>query len=190
MPSPCSARTEAECTPTSLSSRVTRTPFRCERPVSPFVDGQVLHRRDFETCPEFTSITSQWINSIQEAVQGMRHRSTFSWRDETVLPLSASLCTSRKERQRLSSDPRTRPAIPIWPFRSCWHRLKGIEKGYELREPVEEEYLRDVEEERNERGIESLPGNLLEAIQLQRRVIGEGSIGRPYLRKIHCEQKD
>jgi glutamine synthetase len=44
--------------------------------------------------------------------------------------------------------------------------LKGIEKGYELPPPVEEDIYEMSETARKKHGIESLPGNLLEAIQL------------------------
>ena len=44
--------------------------------------------------------------------------------------------------------------------------LKGIEKGYELPEPVEEDIFEMSDEKRKKRGIDSLPGNLLEAIQI------------------------
>jgi glutamine synthetase len=44
--------------------------------------------------------------------------------------------------------------------------LKGIEKGYELPPPVEEDIFEMSEASRKKHGIDSLPGNLLEAIQL------------------------
>jgi glutamine synthetase len=44
--------------------------------------------------------------------------------------------------------------------------LKGIEKGYELPPPVEEDIYEMSEESRKKHGIESLPGSLSEAIQL------------------------
>ncbi len=44
--------------------------------------------------------------------------------------------------------------------------LEGIEKEYELPEPVEQDIYRMSEEERRELGIVSLPGSLIEAIQL------------------------
>jgi glutamine synthetase len=44
--------------------------------------------------------------------------------------------------------------------------LKGIEKGYELPPPVEEDIFEMSEEARKRHGIESLPGSLYEAIQL------------------------
>jgi glutamine synthetase len=46
--------------------------------------------------------------------------------------------------------------------------LEGMEKEYELPEPVEENVFEMSEEERIERGVGILPGSLWEAIQLTR----------------------
>jgi len=43
--------------------------------------------------------------------------------------------------------------------------LKGIEQGYELPEPIEEDIYEMDEAARERAGIASLPGNLFEAIQ-------------------------
>ena len=57
--------------------------------------------------------------------------------------------------------------------------LEGIEKGYEVPEPVEENVYEMTEDERKERGIETLPPDLLEAIYLTeksdvvRRALGD-----------------
>ena len=44
--------------------------------------------------------------------------------------------------------------------------LEGIEKGYEVPDPVEENVYEMSEEARIKRGISTLPGSLAEAIQL------------------------
>jgi glutamine synthetase len=44
--------------------------------------------------------------------------------------------------------------------------LEGIEKKYPLPDPVEENVYHMTEEERKARGIESLPGSLIEAIEI------------------------
>jgi glutamine synthetase len=57
--------------------------------------------------------------------------------------------------------------------------LDGIEKEYELPDPVEENVFEMAEEERVRRGIGTLPGNLLEAIEftegseLVKRALGD-----------------
>jgi len=57
--------------------------------------------------------------------------------------------------------------------------LEGIEKGYEVPEPVEENVYEMTDEERKKRGIGTLPANLLEAIhiteksELVRRALGD-----------------
>jgi glutamine synthetase len=47
--------------------------------------------------------------------------------------------------------------------------LEGIEKEYEIPDPVEENVYEMTEEERKQRGIGTLPGSLWEAIQLTER---------------------
>jgi glutamine synthetase len=44
--------------------------------------------------------------------------------------------------------------------------LEGIDKGYEVTEPVEENVYQMTEEQRQRRGIGTLPASLWEAIQL------------------------
>jgi glutamine synthetase len=44
--------------------------------------------------------------------------------------------------------------------------LEGIEKGYPLRDPVERNVYEMTEKERKKYRIDSLPGNLYEAIQI------------------------
>ena len=57
--------------------------------------------------------------------------------------------------------------------------LKGIEEGYELPAPVEEDIFEMTEAEREGKGIKALPGNLAEAIaateqsDLVREVLGD-----------------
>jgi len=57
--------------------------------------------------------------------------------------------------------------------------LEGIEKGYEVPEPIEENVYEMTGEERQKRGIGTLPPNLLEAIhiteksELVRRALGD-----------------
>ncbi|MBA7653914.1 Glutamine synthetase [subsurface metagenome] len=47
--------------------------------------------------------------------------------------------------------------------------LEGIEKGYDVPDPVEENVYEMTEEERSKRGIGTLPASLWEAIQLTER---------------------
>jgi len=57
--------------------------------------------------------------------------------------------------------------------------LEGIEKKYELADPIEENVFEMTSEERKQRGIGNLPGNLSEAIsitensQLVRKALGD-----------------
>jgi glutamine synthetase len=44
--------------------------------------------------------------------------------------------------------------------------LEGIEKGYELPQPIERNFYHLTDDERKEMGIESLPGSLGEAVSI------------------------
>lgn len=44
--------------------------------------------------------------------------------------------------------------------------LEGIEKGYNLSEPVEKDIYHLSDEEKNKLGIKSLPGSLIEAVEI------------------------
>jgi glutamine synthetase len=62
--------------------------------------------------------------------------------------------------------------------------LRGIEEGYELPEPVEEDIFEMTAEQRAQKGIESLPGSLAEAIaeteqsELVREALGDHIFGK------------
>ena len=64
--------------------------------------------------------------------------------------------------------------------------LEGIEKGYEVPEPIEENVYEMSEAQRAERGIGTLPASLLEAIQvtekseLVRKALGEHVFSATY----------
>ncbi|MCJ7772824.1 MAG: glutamine synthetase, partial [Desulfobacterales bacterium] len=57
--------------------------------------------------------------------------------------------------------------------------MEGIEKKYELADPIEQDIFEMTEKERNDRGINALPGNLYAAIleteksELVKKVLGE-----------------
>jgi glutamine synthetase len=62
--------------------------------------------------------------------------------------------------------------------------LEGIEKGYELPEPMEQNLYHLTPEERSQRGIEQLPETLGEAIEIAAdselvlRILGEHTFNR------------
>jgi glutamine synthetase len=118
---------------------------------------------------EITSITSQWVNSYKRLVPGYEAPVYISWarRNRSALVRVPMYKPGKEKATRMefrSPDPACNPYLAFAVMLAAG--LKGIEKGYELPPPVEEDIFEMSEESRKRHGIDSLPGNLLEAIQL------------------------
>jgi glutamine synthetase len=118
---------------------------------------------------EITSVTSQWVNSYKRLVPGYEAPVYISWarRNRSALVRVPMYKPGKEKATRMefrSPDPACNPYLAFAVMLAAG--LKGIEKGYELPPPVEEDIFEMSEEARKRRGIDSLPGNLLEAIQL------------------------
>jgi glutamine synthetase len=118
---------------------------------------------------EITSITSQWVNSYKRLVPGYEAPVYISWarRNRSALVRVPMYKPGKEKATRMeyrSPDPACNPYLTFAVMLAAG--LKGIEKGYELPPPVEEDIFEMSEEARKRHGIDSLPGNLLEAIQL------------------------
>jgi glutamine synthetase len=140
-----------------------KDPFHLSKTAKSYIAGILKH------APEFTSITSQWINSYKRLVPGYEAPVYLSWarRNRSALVRIPMYKPGKEKATRIelrSPDPACNPYLAFAVMLAAG--LKGIEQGYELREPVEEDIFEMSEEERSKHGIESLPGNLLEAIQL------------------------
>jgi glutamine synthetase len=118
---------------------------------------------------EITSITSQWVNSYKRLVPGYEAPVYISWarRNRSTLVRVPMYKPGKEKATRMefrSPDPACNPYLAFAVMLAAG--LKGIEKGYELPPPVEEDIFEMSEAARKKHGIDSLPGNLLEAIQL------------------------
>jgi len=118
---------------------------------------------------EITSITSQWVNSYKRLVPGYEAPVYISWarRNRSALVRVPMYKPGKEKATRMeyrSPDPACNPYLAFAVMLAAG--LKGIEKGYELPPPVEEDIFEMSEAARRKHGIDSLPGNLLEAIQL------------------------
>jgi len=119
--------------------------------------------------PEITSITSQWVNSYKRLVPGYEAPVYLSWarRNRADLIRVPDYKPGREQSTRIefrSPDPACNPYLAFSVMLAAG--LEGIEKGYEVPDPVEENVYEMTEEERQGRGIGSLPASLWEAIQL------------------------
>lgn len=132
--------------------------------------------------PEITAITSQWVNSYKRLVPGYEAPVYLSWarRNRADLIRVPEYQPGRENATRIefrSPDPACNPYLAFSVMLAAG--LEGIEKEYEVPGAVQENVYEMTEEERQRRGIGTLPGSLWEAIQLTekselvRRALGD-----------------
>ncbi|MEK7354226.1 MAG: glutamine synthetase, partial [Chloroflexota bacterium] len=119
--------------------------------------------------PEITAVTSQWVNSYKRLVPGYEAPVYLSWgrRNRSDLIRVPEYRPGKENATRIelrSPDPACNPYLTFSVMLAAG--LEGIEKGYEVPEPVEENVYEMSEAERKEKGIKTLPASLSEAIQL------------------------
>jgi len=117
--------------------------------------------------PEITAVTNQWINSYKRLVPGYEAPVYISWarRNRSALVRVPMYKPGQEKATRVefrSPDPACNPYLAFSLMLSAG--LEGIEKGYSLPEPIEEDIYHMSIEERQRLDIESLPGSLIEAI--------------------------
>jgi len=118
---------------------------------------------------EITAVTSQWVNSYKRLVPGYEAPVYISWarRNRADLIRIPEYKPGREDTTRVelrSPDPACNPYLTFSVILAAG--LEGIEKGYDLPEPIEENVYEMSPQERERRGIGTLPGSLAEAIQL------------------------
>ena len=116
---------------------------------------------------EITLVLNQWVNSYKRLVPGYEAPVYISWarRNRSALIRIPMYKPGKEKATRIelrSPDPACNPYLAF----ACMLRagLEGIKKGYPLPEPIEKDIFRMSEEERKSLGIDSLPGDLGEAI--------------------------
>jgi glutamine synthetase len=119
--------------------------------------------------PEITAVNNQWVNSYKRLVPGYEAPVYISWarRNRADLVRVPEYKPGRENATRVelrSPDPACNPYLAFSVMLAAG--LEGIEKKYELPEPVEENVYDMSEQERERRGIGTLPGSLWEAIKL------------------------
>ncbi len=122
--------------------------------------------------PEITSVTSQWVNSYKRLVPGYEAPAYLSWarRNRADLIRIPEYKPGKENATRIefrSPDPACNPYLAFSVMLAAG--LEGIEKGYEVPEPVEENVYEMSDEERQRKGIGTLPASLWEAVQLTKK---------------------
>ncbi|MBI4297751.1 MAG: type I glutamate--ammonia ligase [Chloroflexi bacterium] len=128
-----------------------------------FLAGLLKH------APEITAITNQWVNSYKRLVPGYEAPAYISWatRNRSDLIRVPEYKPGKEKSTRIeyrAPDPACNPYLAFSVMLAAG--LAGIEGKYELPAPVEENVYHMSQEERERRGIHTLPGSLWEALQL------------------------
>src|SRR5688572_10534513 len=137
--------------------------YRLSPVAKSFIAGQLRHAR------EISALFAQWVNSYKRLVPGYEAPVYIAWsrRNRSALirvPLyhpgkeQATRCEIR------SPDPSCNPYLCFSALLQAG--LEGIEKGYELPEPMERNLYHLSPDERKKLGIEQLPEMLGEAIEI------------------------
>jgi glutamine synthetase len=146
-----------------------------------FIAGQLKHAR------EISSLFAQWVNSYKRLVPGYEAPVYLAWsrRNRSALirvPLYHPGKEAATRAELRCPDPACNPYLC---FAAMLHAgLEGIEHGYELPDPMEQNLYHLSPEERQRQGIEQLPETLGEAIEIAAeselvlRILGEHTFNR------------
>ena len=154
-----------------------------------FIAGQLRHAR------EISAVFAQWVNSYKRLVPGYEAPVYVAWsrRNRSALiriPLYKPGNEQATRAEIRCPDPACNPYLT---FAALLHAgLEGIEKGYELPDPMETNLYHLTAEQRKERGITSLPETLGEAIdELAESELGRKALG-PHIfdRYIEIKRKE
>jgi glutamine synthetase len=132
--------------------------------------------------PEITAVTNQWVNSYKRLVPGYEAPVYVSWarRNRSAMVRVPMYKPGKERATRMefrSPDPACNPYLAFAVMLGAG--LEGIEKKYDLPEPIEEDIFEMNPAERKAHGITDLPGNLYAAIieaeksSLVRKILGD-----------------
>jgi glutamine synthetase len=128
-----------------------------------FIAGQLKHAR------EICSIFAQWVNSYKRLVPGYEAPVYCAWsrRNRSALVRVPLYHPGKEQATRAEircPDPACNPYLTFAALLTAG--LEGVEKGYELPDPMEKNLYHISPEDRKRLGIEQLPETLGEAIEL------------------------
>lgn len=127
-----------------------------------FIAGLLVHAR------EMSAVLAQWVNSYKRLVPGYEAPVYVAWsqRNRSALiriPLYKPGSEQSTRAEIRCPDPACNPYLAFAVLLQAG--LEGIERGYELPDPMETNLYRLTAEQRKERGIVALPGSLGEAVE-------------------------
>jgi glutamine synthetase len=141
-----------------------------------YIAGVMKHAR------EIVAVTNQWANSYKRLVPGYEAPVYISWanRNRSAMIRVPMYKPGKEAATRIelrSPDPACNPYLAFAVMLAAG--LKGIEEGYALSDPIEEDIFEMTAAEKESRKITTLPGNLYEAIcevensELVREALGD-----------------
>jgi glutamine synthetase len=118
---------------------------------------------------EITSVCNQWVNSYKRLVPGYEAPVNVAWarRNRSALVRVPMYKPGKEQATRIelrSPDPSCNPYLAFSVMLAAG--LEGIEKGYKLSDPVEQDIFHMSDKEKKKVGISSLPGSLAKAIEI------------------------
>ncbi len=119
--------------------------------------------------PEITAVTNQFVNSYKRLVPGYEAPVYISWarRNRSTLVRVPMYKPGKEKATRIeyrSPDPACNPYLAFSVMLAAG--LAGIKNKYELPAPMEKDVYAMTDEEKQQHGITSLPGSLIEALAL------------------------
>jgi glutamine synthetase len=141
-----------------------------------YIAGLLRHACDI------VAITNQWVNSYKRLVPGYEAPVYISWarRNRSTMVRVPMYKPGKEKATRIefrAPDPACNPYLAFAVMLAAG--IDGVEKEMELPDPIEEDIYGMTAADRMDRGIESLPGSLFQAIteceksDLVRETIGE-----------------
>jgi glutamine synthetase len=151
-------------------------PYHLSETAREYIAGLLKHAK------EFCAISNQWVNSYKRLVPGYEAPVYLSWarRNRSDLIRVPEYRPGKETSTRIelrSPDPACNPYLTFAVMLAAG--LEGVEKKYQPPAPIEENVYEMCDEERHQKGIDTLPGSLDEAIRLfeksdlMRKTLGE-----------------
>jgi glutamine synthetase len=131
-----------------------------------YIAGLLKHAK------ELSSVVAQWVNSYKRLVPGYEAPVYISWarRNRSALIRVPMYKPGKSNATRMEfrcPDPACNPYLAFAVMLAAG--MKGMEEGYSLADPIEEDIFEMTAKEREAKGIESLPGSLGQAIHMTER---------------------
>jgi glutamine synthetase len=147
-----------------------------------FVAGILTHIK------EITLVLNQWVNCYKRLVPGYEAPVYISWgrRNRSSMVRVPMYRVGKEKATRIelrSPDPAANPYLAFACMLAAG--LKGIEKGYELPEPIEENIFHMDDDRKNTLKIDTLPNSLENAInELERSELARETLGDHVFEKL------